>query len=130
MIRSRAKRALDAERALAPLPGLGDDILVNPLESRLAQRPDTDDRAVIRYLEVTHVRRSSRLNASIPACARRVELQLQFDDRIFGGRADQHPPPKGRGARSTADELAFSEFLGKAYKYLYRDFPGTQQIAA
>jgi hypothetical protein len=94
MIRSRAKRALDAERALAPLPGLGDDILVNPLESRLAQRPDTDDRAVIGYLEVTHVRRSIEaecLDASIPAGARPVGVQVISNSDICD-RAEQHPP--------------------------------------
>jgi hypothetical protein len=35
---------LDAERALDPLPRLGDDILVEPLARRFVQRPDQDDR--------------------------------------------------------------------------------------
>jgi len=38
---------LDAECALDPLPGLGDDILVEPLACRLVQRPDQKDRALI-----------------------------------------------------------------------------------
>src|SRR5712671_4416469 len=47
---------LDAQRALDPLPRLGDDIFVEPLARRLVQRPDQKDRALIGYLEVTHVR--------------------------------------------------------------------------
>ena len=34
---------LDAERALDPLSRLGNDILVEPLASRLVERPDRDD---------------------------------------------------------------------------------------
>src|SRR4029453_11141208 len=36
----------DAECALDPLPGLGDDILVEPLACRFVQRPDQKDRAL------------------------------------------------------------------------------------
>jgi hypothetical protein len=34
------KAGLDAQRALDPLPRLGDDILVEPLARRFVQRPD------------------------------------------------------------------------------------------
>ena len=34
---------LDAQGALDPLPGLGDDILVEPLARRVIQRPDRDE---------------------------------------------------------------------------------------
>src|SRR4030088_2399077 len=47
---------LDAQGALDPLPRLGDDILVEPLAHRVVQRPHQKDRALIGYLEVTHVR--------------------------------------------------------------------------
>ena len=47
---------LDAQGALHPLPRLGHDILVEPLASRLVQRPDQKDRALIGDLEVAHVR--------------------------------------------------------------------------
>jgi hypothetical protein len=34
----------DAQCALDPLPGLGDDVLIEPLASRFVQRPDQKDR--------------------------------------------------------------------------------------
>src|SRR6267154_1034423 len=67
---------LDAQRALDPLPGLGDDILVEPLAGGLVQRPDQKDRALIGYLEVTHVRdfrRSGMLRRRSPT--RRLAMQ-------------------------------------------------------
>ena len=45
---------LDAERALDPLPGLGDDILVEPLARNVIKRPDGDDSPVVGYAEVAH----------------------------------------------------------------------------
>ena len=62
---SRAKRA-STQSALDPLPGLGDDILVEPLARRVIQRSDRDDSPVVGYLEVAHIRGPSRLNASTP----------------------------------------------------------------
>jgi len=45
---------LDAQGALDPLPGLGDDILIEPLARRLVERPDQKDRALIGDLEIAH----------------------------------------------------------------------------
>ncbi len=45
---------VDAERALDPLPGLGDDILVEPLARHVIKRPDGDDSPVVGYAEVAH----------------------------------------------------------------------------
>jgi len=45
---------LDAQGALDPLPGLGDDILVEPLARHVIKRPDGDDSPVVGYAEVAH----------------------------------------------------------------------------
>ena len=51
-----SEAGLDAECALDPLPGFGDDILVEPLACRFIQRPDRNDSSVVGYLEIAHVR--------------------------------------------------------------------------
>ena len=87
---------LDAQGALDPLPGLGDDILVNPLECRVVQRPDTDDRAVIGYLKIAHriVRRSGMLRRLDPGrrAARRVAGDFQI--RILAAERSGTRPQK------------------------------------
>jgi hypothetical protein len=52
--------AVDGERAIDPLLGLGDDVLVEPLARRLAHRPDQKDRAAIGYREVGHGKKFRR----------------------------------------------------------------------
>ena len=69
---------LNAQGALDPLPGLGDDIFVEPLARRLVQRPDQKDRALIGDLEVAHGMRSVGAGcsgASTPAGARPTGLR-------------------------------------------------------
>src|SRR5438067_3447097 len=81
------KAGLDAQGAFDPLPGLGDDILVEPLAGRLVQRPAQKDRPLIGYAEVAHgrdFRRSGMLRRVEPCRHAADRVQVNPDVEWFG----------------------------------------------
>src|SRR6266851_6500263 len=108
---------LDAQRALDPLPGRGDDILVEPLAGGVVQWPDRDDRAVVGYLEVAHVRDFHRggmcLDGLSPAGARPAEIAGSLNRMFLDSTA--RAPPQRRG-RARPSGLALGEWGENPYR--------------